>query len=226
MGGKVDAFLHGLGLDLRQLAGLPDERELLPDGPMAEEPRASTRRVKASMSPEHKALLLLQRSVVGTAEALEIFRRLPKEVSARSSRWSASECSFSAGVFVHGGISGLRRSCEAFPRSVQLLTRVLREAKPGFVFSSLSVNQNVPHVDLNNLSGEPNVVLPLSRFQGGGIWVAAKGGRTPLNHRGATLEGEVLTVSQRAVAFDPHRVHATQAWKGTRIVLIGYTVYS
>ena len=67
-------------------------------------------------------------------------------------------------------------------------------------------------------------MLPLSRFQGGGIWVAATGGRTPLNHRGATLEGEVLPVSQRAVAFDPHRVHATQAWKGTRIVLIGYTV--
>ncbi|OLP94891.1 hypothetical protein AK812_SmicGene23020 [Symbiodinium microadriaticum] len=79
-------------------------------------------------------------------------------------------------------------------------------------------------VNRNNLSGEPNVVLPLSRFQGGGIWVAATGGRTPLNHRGATLEGEVLPVSQRAVAFDPHRVHATQAWKGTRIVLIGYTV--
>ena len=31
-------------------------------------------------------------------------------------------------------------------------------------------------------------------------------------------------MSQQACAFDPHRVHATQAWKGLRIVLIGFTV--
>ena len=223
----LDRFLHDLELDPRQLAGLPEESELWADGPVAEVPRRSTRRIRGSTSPEHRANVFLQRSVIGTAEALEIFRRLPKEVSARSSRWSTSECSFSAGVFVHGGITGLRRSCEAFPTAIQVLTRVLREAKPGFVFSSLSVNQNVrtlPHVDRNNLSTEPNLVLPLARFQGGGIWVKVDGGADSLQHKGVRLQGEVLPVSQRAVAFDPHRLHSTQPWKGTRTVLIGYTV--
>ena len=223
----LDAFLESLGLHPRQLAGLPDERELLPDGPLASSPPAGNGRLKGSLGPEHRAFLLLQRKAVGTSDALEVFRRLPKEVSSRSSRWSSSECSFSAGVFVHGGISGLRRSCQAFPQAVRLLTRVLREAKPGFIFSSLSINQNVrtlPHVDKNNLSGEPNVVLPLTRFQGGGIWISSPGGKVPLQHRGATLHGEVLPVSQRVVAFDPHRLHSTQPWKGNRTVLIGYTV--
>ena len=105
---------------------------------------------------------------------------------------------------------------------MQLLTRVLREAKPGFVLSSLSVNQNVrtlPHVDRNNLCTEPNVVLPLSRFQGGGIWVETTNVSVPLRHI-----GEVLPVNERAVAFDPRRLHATQSWTGSRVVLIGYTV--
>ena len=224
---ELDVFLHGLGLHPRQLAGLPDESELWPDAPLAEVPKASTKKLRAPMSPEHRAALFMRRCHVGTAEALEVFRRLPKEVSARSSGWSRAEGSFTAGVFVHGGVTGLRRNCQAFPVSVQLLTRVLREAKPGFVFSSVSVSQNVrtlPHVDKNNLSTEPNVVLPLSRFRGGGLWVLSEGGSTPLRHKGKVFWGKVLPVCERAVAFDPHRLHATQAWTGSRIVLVGYTV--
>ena len=225
--GELDDFLQSLGLRPRQLAGLPDESELWPDAPLAEVPKASTKKLRAPLSPEQRASLFLRRCHVGAAEALEVFRRLPKEVSARSSGWSRAEGSFTAGVFVHGGVTGLRRNCQAFPASVQLLTRVLREAKPGFVFSSVSVSQNVrtlPHVDKNNLSTEPNVVLPLSRFRGGGLWVLSEGGSTPLRHKGKELWGEVLPVSERAIAFDPHRLHATQAWTGSRVVLVGYTV--
>ena len=224
---ELDAFLCSLDLEPRQLAGLPPEEELWPDAPLAEVPGRATKRLRAKHGPETKASSLMLRSQVGVAEAFEIFRRLPKEVSARSSRWSRAEASFSAGVFVHGGITGLRRSCELFPSSVQLLARVLREAKPGFIFSSLSVNQNVrtlPHIDRNNLSGEPNLVVPLSRFRGGGIWVQTDSGSVPQEYKGKTLFGEVLPVHERAVAFDPHRVHCTQSWVGSRVVLIGFTV--
>ena len=50
------------------------------------------------------------------------------------------------------------------------------------------------------------------------------GGSEALRQKDKTLWGEVLPVSERAVAFDPHRLHATQSWSGTRVVLIGYTV--
>ena len=48
---------------------------------------------------------------------------------------------------------------------------LLRSLRLGFVFSSLAVNRNVrtlPHVDRNNLSSEPNLVVSLTKFNRGG----------------------------------------------------------
>ncbi|CAE7264901.1 unnamed protein product [Symbiodinium sp. CCMP2592] len=210
-----------------KLAGLPPENELWADAPIGEVPGPATARMRAVLGPEQRAASILQRAHLGAGEALEIFRRLPKELSARSTKWSRTEASFSAGVFVHGGIVGLRRTTGLFPNCIQVFTRLIREAQPGFVFSSLSVNQNVrtlPHIDKNNLSGEPNLVVPLSRFRSGGIWVLAESSSERLRHRGKDHYGEVLPVSERAVSFDPRRLHATQPWTGTRVVLIGFTV--
>ncbi|CAE7248000.1 unnamed protein product [Symbiodinium sp. CCMP2592] len=174
-----------------QLAGLPPENELWADAPIGEVPGPANARMRAVLGPEQRAASILQRAQIGAGEALEIFRRLPKELSARSTKWSRTEASFSAGVFVHGGIVGLRRTSGLFPNCIQVFTRLIREAQPGFVFSSLSVNQNV---------------------RSGGIWVLAESGSERLRHRGKDHYGEVLPVSERAVSFDPRRLHAMQPW--------------
>ncbi|CAE6927060.1 unnamed protein product [Symbiodinium sp. CCMP2592] len=223
----LDTFLWEYELHPSQLAGLPPESELWADAPIGEVPAPANARMRAVLGPEQRAASILQRTHIGAGEALEIFRRLPKELSARSTKWSRTEASFSAGVFVHGGVVGLRRTTGLFPNCIQVFARLIREAQPGFVFSSLSVNQNVrtlPHIDKNNLSGEPNLVVPLSRFRSGRIWVLAESGSERLRHRGKDHFGEVLPVNERAVSFDPRRLHATQPWTGTRVVLIGFTV--
>ena len=46
------------------------------------------------------------------------------------------------------------------------------------------------------LSTEPNVVLPFSRFKGGGIWVETANGGVALRHKSDTLFGEELPAGE------------------------------
>ena len=81
---------------------------------------------------------------------------------------------FRAGVFVHGGVVGLTRSCLAFPGSIQALCSYVKQGCPQLVFSSFTVLANIgsmPHTYARNLSSEPNVVPPLSNFKHVEIWV-------------------------------------------------------
>ena len=171
----LDEFLHEQ----------PDARELSPDGPIAETVPAKLRQARVTHDPEKRARQLLRRETISSEDALEIFRRLPKEISSRSSGLKKGETSFSAGVFVHGGVVGLQKNCELFPSSVRVFTALLRSLRPGIVFSSLAINQNVktlPHFDRNNLSTEPNVVVALRRFRQGGIWIETLGGSVEVFH--------------------------------------------
>ena len=225
--GPLDVFLYEQELHPEQLAGLPDPRELSSDGPLAEVAPAKHRRARVTHDPEKRARQILRHESISSEDALEIFRRLPKEVSSRSSGLRGGEASFSAGVFVHGGVVGLRKNCELFPTAVQVLTGLLRSIRPGFVFSSLAVNQNIktlPHFDRNNLSSEPNLVVALSRFRRGGIWIETLGGSVEVVHRNQVRVGEVLDVSSHPVLVDARRLHCTMGWRGSRIVLIGFTV--
>ena len=220
---SLDTFLYEQELHPEQLAGLPDPRELSSDGPLAEVLPAKHRRARVTHDPERRARQILRHESI----SIEIFRRLPKEISSRSSGLRGNEASFSAGVFVHGGVVGLRKNCELFPAAVQVLTGFLRSIRPGFVFSSLAVNQNIrtlPHFDRNNLSTEPNLVVALSRFRRGGIWIETLGGSVEVAHRNQVKVGEVLDVASHPVLVDARRLHCTMGWRGSRIVLIGFTV--
>ena len=62
---------------------------------------------------------------------------------------------------------------------------------PSFVFTSFAVNQNVltlPHTDSNNLGTEGNLLIPLTKFSGGEVWV-----ETQDVTRGFGLEGQTST---------------------------------
>ena len=76
---------------------------------------------------------------------------------------------------------GLRSNTKDRPRSTEVMTRFTKQTRPGFVFTTLSVFQGVKtpmHKDSRN-APYPNLVIPLTRFQGGQIWVQDPTGSIP-----------------------------------------------
>ena len=226
---EFDRFLTEHGVHPSQMTGLPDEAELLPDGPVDLRCSKEVRANRRSQGPEIFAKHLLGLSHVKPSDGLALFRKLPKETPSRESQPRGQACSFSAGVFVHGGVLGLRRNCLEYPESVQVFTGLIRDACPELLFSSFTVNQNVetlPHTDSHNADWEPNCVLALSSFRKGGIWTEVQDGTQPRLHKGQRRFGEILDLQTGPKLLDPKRLHATEGWRGTRVVLIAYTVRS
>ena len=79
----LDKFLYAEELHPEQLAGLPDPKELMPDGPLAGAVPSKDRHARITHDPEKRARQILRREAVTSEDALEIFRRLPKEVSSQ-----------------------------------------------------------------------------------------------------------------------------------------------
>ena len=213
---KHDVFLTECGMHPDQLAGLPDAAELRPDGPVDSRCPKAVRALRVCKAPEALA-----------GHLLELPHLAPSNGLTRGSdcKPHARSCSFSAGVFVRGGVVGLRRTCAEYPASQDLI----REAKPGVAFTSFSVNQNIetlPHVDSHNAAREPNLILALNRFRRGGVWVEVQGGPTAIYHKGKQRFGEVLSLQEGPKILDPKRLHATEGWTGFRVVLTAYSVRS
>ncbi|CAE7469662.1 unnamed protein product [Symbiodinium sp. KB8] len=163
---ELDRFLSEHGVRASQLTGLPDEAELQPDGPVDPRCPKAIRANRQSQGPESFAKHLLGLSCLGPSDGLALFRKLPKETPSRESRLHSRSCSFAAGVFVHGGVLGLRSTCSEFPESVRVFAKLIRAVNPELCFSSFTVNQNVetlPHADAHNAAWEPNLVLALRR---------------------------------------------------------------
>ncbi|CAE7303252.1 SLC24A2 [Symbiodinium sp. CCMP2592] len=133
---------------------------------------------------------------------------------------------FHSGAFVHVKV-GLRRNCKAFPSTTKILARILRHAHPGHEFTSLLLsvdNQTALHADSQN-AFIPNLVVPLNRFSGGGIWVQSDVGKERLTVDGQELLGTTLDLGLGPVRFQARaQKHLTLSWEGRRIVLIGYSV--
>ena len=80
---------------------------------------------------------------------------------------------FFAGAYRHGGITRLRSSCRSRPWSIQAITKYIRYKVPETVFTSFAIlydQEAKPHRDSGN-DATPNVVIKLSDFKGGGLWI-------------------------------------------------------
>ncbi|CAE7711939.1 unnamed protein product [Symbiodinium sp. CCMP2592] len=225
--GPLDSWLTSIGLHLDQLRDLPDERELGPDASFSLPGLDRGRRGRRAQDPESVASRILRRAVIGSADLLVLFDRLPAQVSDRSALEKQKGLTFNGGAFVHGGVVGLLNSCGTFPRAVRAFCLYIRQVMPGMRFSSFSVLANtksLPHKDSHNLEGHPNLIVPLSRFRGGEVWIETTGGSVPLQWKGRTVHGELLDVSRGACVLEHHRLHATMPWRGRRCVLVAFTV--
>ena len=77
------------------------------------------------------------------------------------------------GMFVHGGVMGVTSESRKHPWLTQLLCKMIRQQHPDLEFLSVSIAINLvfrPHRDRNSLERE-SVVIGLSRFQGGQLWI-------------------------------------------------------
>ena len=130
------------------------------------------------------------------------------------------------GAYSKGPLKGLRRNVHSFPRCTAALCRLLSKAFPGEPFAAAAIFQNVKadlHVDRNNLSTAPNLLLPVSKFTGGDVWFKDDAGSVPFEHQGQTLMGSLCEVSQAPCLLNAQLPHATLPWQGRRVLVVGYT---
>ena len=134
---------------------------------------------------------------------------------------------FFAGAYRHGGITRLRASCRSWPWSIQAITKYIQQKTPETVFTSFAIlydQEAKPHRDSGN-EATPNVVIKLSDFQGGGLWIEDPLGQDARDIDGRVIPGTNTDFDQDTIVFNAKEaLHMTLPWEGTRVVLAVYSV--
>ena len=168
----------------------------------------------------------------GQARWTQIERLLGLLPCDRSLRWKQENSStlesqpkrFTTGAYVRGPMLGTTINSRQYPWTTRALAGIIRTWDSELSFTSATISCNVcagPHRDSYNESRSHNLVLPVSVFQGGEIFLEHAEGKHRLQQKGPP--GHIIS-TQEAVSFSPRRLHATLPWHGTRIILIAYHV--
>ena len=81
-----------------------------------------------------------------------------------------------------------------------------------------------PHKDQANM-GEENIIIPVTCFENGGLWVERAGGATFRVVGNERVPGVVLNFNGKPLTIDAkNNYHATEPWVGDRIVISAYTL--
>ncbi|CAE7781121.1 kptA, partial [Symbiodinium sp. CCMP2592] len=165
----------------------------------------------------------LSQKTLCSDDILRLFDALPKSPSPRQSDGKGQ--SFAAGSFVHGGAVGLHSNTMAYAGAVRLICNFLSAHMKGVPFTSfifLDQCQSSLHVDANNEPQSWNIIVPISSFQGGGVWYQAEDGDVVCPHD-SRLKGKILPVDKGPQWLAATRdKHCTLSWSGRRCVLVGY----
>ena len=132
---------------------------------------------------------------------------------------------FIAGAFVYGGQAGVMRNTLLYPWTCIALVSLANLLVAGRHYSSFSLSRNVlsrPHTDLNNDRSTLNIIVPLTRWSGGELWIEAPDGNSQLLPSG--LRGKKLPITSPFLLFDGADLHATCPWEGMRLTLVLYHV--
>ena len=186
-------------------------------GPRPEDPLAGT-------DPESVAGILPHR--LTEQHILQLFCLLPCDDASRAVI-STEGRSFTTGAFAHGGgIIGLRTNTHKFRRVTAVLTRFVRQQAKGLSFTAVAVFHGCQfqlHSDKYNDPASYNYVYPLTRVDGGQIWVADPAGEDQCPEHSCNLAGKILELP---ALFRPTIKHCTVPWTGAtdaRVVLVAFT---
>ena len=177
---------------------------------------------------EHPAELfsrqLLSEKVPDRKDVLHLFDLLPRE---ESSRGNPDPLAFGCGCWVRDAGFGLRRNNRVFPASVQLLNVFVRSVRPSHVWTSIVIFADVRaprHRDLRN-NFDPNLVVALSQFEGGNIFVIQPEGPEVAYDAGETVRGIILDPRSQPCLLHARRdEHFTLPWRGRRVVLVAFCI--
>ena len=151
-------------------------------------------------------------------------RPCDKEAGSRGSK------GWTLGQYVYGSRVGITRETYRRPQLTKLLNRYLRQTLDSQVsWTALRVTcdyQAGPHVDCNE-PGSRNVVVPISWFDKGQIWIEgiAPEGQQQVEKEiaGEQRLGYLIGGSAATAYFDPRKNHAVEPALGSRRVVVGYT---
>ena len=165
---------------------------------------------------ERTAFMALQRGWIDSDSLLGMLqflpgRSAPRNTSGRGITTAGSEPKhFLAGAYVYGGQAGVLRNTLLYPWTCITLASLAKVQDRPFSFFSLSRDVlSRPHKDLNNDKTTMNVVVPLTRWKGGEVWVESAKGQSVLlpEARGARSIRSKRRSCSSKVALCMPRVH-------------------
>ncbi|CAE7446981.1 RE1 [Symbiodinium sp. CCMP2592] len=175
----------------------------------------------------------LEEGATTTQDVLQIYERLEElgDTDLRLGK-KTSTTSWFTGAFVHGGLAGTRMNLRSYPFTTKFLVEFGKKFAEGVPFSALGIARNADlglHRDIHNSKSSVNMVVPLSEFSGGGIWVQGDeleqdGMVAKSLPNGQEVSGKVYDLKfEEKFEFDPRKWHQVQEWQGDRVVMLMYT---
>ncbi|CAE7576938.1 kptA [Symbiodinium sp. CCMP2592] len=125
---------------------------------------------------------------VATATRLARYAESSTSVPGRGSATGSSK-SFSCGLYRYDGRNGVRRHCRLFPNSARVINRYIHSVCPEHLYTSFGIFRDLS-VPLHRDDDRPSLVLPLTTFSGGEIFVAD--GSDTFRLPGSSLTGSLL----------------------------------
>ena len=137
-----------------------------------------------------------------------------------------SNKSLVGGAWAHGNKAGATNNLGQYPQLFKYINAWgHHHGIKGW--SSVMLTKNVAHLvhaDNHNLPGYPNHTTSYGQFVGGELWVALENYEESLDYKvvwkqdrnGKDHPGELINTREQIVEFNPKKLHATQAWSGTR----------
>ncbi|OLP98027.1 Retrovirus-related Pol polyprotein from transposon TNT 1-94 [Symbiodinium microadriaticum] len=182
---------------------------------------------------EFVAKMLLEKRAFDNKDVLYLFEKLEElgDTDFRIGKKSAMTSWFT-GAYVHGGVAGLRNNVKKFPQATKYLVEYAKAKTSGQPFTALGITRNSSlglHRDVHNSRCTRNTVIPVTKFEGGGVWVENTDApdenkvMKEVPQKG-NVAGDVLSFEDgNPVSFHPNRWHEVQPWKGDRVVILLYT---
>ena len=156
---------------------------------------------------------------------LALLDRLPRDRGLRSVQGKGGS-RFSAGVYFRAGQVCCFRNNSDYPAACKHICAAIRCADPSHTFAAFQVLDEVQsdfHRDLQNLKGSCNLVIPLTRFSGGAVWLEDPSGPVMRHVHGSSLQGRLAQVSSGPLKLQPDVWHRVENWEGRRVIIVAHT---
>ncbi|CAE7321109.1 RE2, partial [Symbiodinium microadriaticum] len=233
------AIAKGVKFNVFDVKENPELRDLLPpavaEGVPSEDKEDEFPPSKDELMEEieFRARTMLDQSTVTINDILEIYYKLEGLGDTdRRIKNKAEVKSWFTGAFVHGGKAGPRINVEKFPYASKLLVEFGKQFAEGKSFSAVGIARNSQlglHRDSHNDPTSSNIIVPLTSFEYGDLWIQDDGVQeeervTKKLPNGKELKGRILPLEKgKATFFHPRVWHEVQPWKGDRVVLLMFT---